>query len=142
MAGVVHVDEMFTVGEAFFASPSPSGEWGVVFEDDGDTGYLYATKWNHAGAGGPAEPMDALHIYNAANVTDRAKPSRLKLLWTETGSAAALLLNGYLHAIFDLGHARCFCRNNFPPPHGKSPFRRDEVWDPQLLEQFRPRKSS
>ena len=43
MAGYIVAEETFTVGEEFFLEgASPSTQYAVVFEDDGQTGYLYA----------------------------------------------------------------------------------------------------
>ncbi len=64
--------------------------------------------------------MDALHIYNVANVTDRAKPSVVQLVWSRDGLKAALLINRYPHAVFDFESRRGYCRTGFPPP--------DKIW--------------
>ena len=81
--------------------------YGIVFEDDGNTGYFYAA---HTEQG----ILDALHIYNVKDVTDRDTPSTISLLWDETFDLAALEINGYIHAVFDfIAHAG-YCRNAFP----------------------------
>jgi len=85
--------------------------YGIIFEDDGNTGYFYAA---HTEQG----ILDALHIYNVEDVTDRDLPSTVSLLWDETFDLAALEINGYIHAVFDfIAHAG-YCRNAFPAAYG------------------------
>ena len=93
-------------------SSSPSMPFGVAFEDDGETGYLYALEYNMA-----EQPIqDAVHIYNVAGVTDRAIPSTVEIVWSSDGQKAGLILNSYHHAIIDFGVRRIVCRSGFPAP--------------------------
>lgn len=90
---------------------SPEGRFVAVFEDDGDTGYFYALDTQ--AEGNPIQ--DALHIYNANNVTDRARPSMAKIGWSQDGLKAVLLINDYPHAVFDFSTRQGRCRTGFPP---------------------------
>lgn len=137
MPVLLDVDEEFRVGEAWFASVSPNKEWATVFEDNGETAYFYAMKWNPNGKGNFGPVLDALHIYNVASVADRHKPSRVQLGWIEDGTAAILLINKHPHAIFDRKGARATCRTGFPPPSERAPFKRGDAWDSSLVELFR-----
>lgn len=89
---------------------SPDGRYGSFFEDDGETGYFYALDL--ARTGNPI--VDAVHIYNVANVVDRHKPSRVKIVWSKDGMKCALLINEYPHAAFNFSARRGYCRTNFP----------------------------
>ncbi len=96
--------------KSFAAEDSPGGKFSAFFEDDGDTGYFYAwdlTRTDH-------RILDAVQIYNVANVVDKARPSSLEIVWSEDGLHCALLINGYPHAAFDFEAQRGFCRTNFP----------------------------
>lgn len=122
-----------TVGEPIAVEgPSPGSAFGVVFEDDGDTGYLYGLDF--ARKGNPI--VDALHIYNVDQVTDRDKPSLVQLVWSSDGLKAALLINGYPHAVFDFDARRGYCRSGFPPADANwTDF--DHSWDDCAVELFR-----
>jgi len=62
--------------------PSPSAEIGVVFEDEGETGYFHALDFARA-----ANPIvDALHIHNVQSVADKQLPSQAQILWSEEAS--------------------------------------------------------
>ncbi len=112
---ILDFEDTFIVGEdTYFDSISPMSSFGVTFEDDLTTGYLYAIDTQP-----DLQILDAVHIYNVANVVDKHKPSKFQIWWTDDGLIAALLINNYCHAIFDFGKEEGFCRTAFPWPNGK-----------------------
>lgn len=102
------------IGDVFLDGVSPKYDnYHLVFEDDGQTGYLYAYDTSNA-----EQPiLDALHIYNVHDVLDKDKPSLFQIVWSYDGLKGALLINNYSHAVFDLEKRRGYCRTNFPPPN-------------------------
>ena len=128
----VNIGEAIRVGdETFVASDSPAAEYSVVFEDDGDTGYLYALDTSLS----ESRILDALHIYNVANVVDKDKPSLVQIEWSEDGLKAALWINGYTHAVFDFAQKRGYCRTNSLSPNRKwTSFSKE--WSDAVLESF------
>jgi hypothetical protein len=110
------VSERFRPGtDTWIASDSPSSQFSAVFEDDGETGYFYAYD-----RGNPERAiLDAAHIYNVANITDRDRDSVADFVWSSDGLKAGLLINGHLHAVADFESRRAYCRANFPPPGGE-----------------------
>jgi hypothetical protein len=132
MKGTVGAQETIAVGtESFVDSVSPNDAFTTAFEDDGDTGYFYALERK----GGELSIVDALQIYNVANVVDRAKPSEITIVWSQDGSKSVLILNDYPHAVFDFTAKRAYCRTGFPPPSSKWP---DAVhqWSDAAMEFF------
>jgi hypothetical protein len=104
-------EQEVTVGsETVIESDSPDGSRGVVFEDDGETGYFYARDYS--------EPerffVDALYIYNSQAVADRDKPCRVKIIWTRDFKAAALLINFVPHAVYHFEERCGYSENPFP----------------------------
>lgn len=126
-------EETFTVGKPIvIEGPSPCADLGVVFEDDSTTGYLYGLDFSRQ-----EDPIvDAMHIYNVAQVVDRDKPSVVQLVWSTDGRQAALLINQYPHAVFDFEAKRGYCRTGFPPANSTWTDH-DHAWDDQALELFR-----
>jgi hypothetical protein len=111
-------EQTFRPGEkTFAAADAPNGQYSAFFEDDGETGYLYAVDLNRT----DNVILDAVQIYNVANVRDRDRPSTLSIEWSTDGLKCALLINSYPHAAFDFASKRGFCRANFPN------FRQSEV---------------
>ena len=103
--------EMLFVGSpAIFSVDSPDGRRSSFFEDDEDTGYFYALDLLRT----PDRILDAVQIYNVANVVARDRPSQVDILWSKDGSKCALLINDYPHAAFDFSARRGYCRTNFP----------------------------
>lgn len=125
------IESKVTVGtpDTFLDSTAAAGKVGVIFEDDGTTGYFYAIR-----PGAEIELLDALHVYDVATITDRQIPVTVQVFWDETWTAAVLLINGYGHALYDFQRAAGFCRNAFPPArNGQTPKR--ELTD-ELIEQY------
>jgi len=106
------VKQEITVGEPVTINcDSPSTQFSVVFEDDGETGYFYGLDFDQT-----ENPIcDALNIYNVQNVIDRAKPSTIWIGWSVDGLKSVLLINQHPHAVFDFSAKRGYCRSNFPP---------------------------
>jgi hypothetical protein len=112
-----------------FESPAPRGVFGVGFEDDGATGYVYGVRRRRLRS---PEILDALHLYNVSAVRDRDHAHRLEVRWASDGTRAAVFLNGHVHAAFAFSEQRAACMNAFPPP---SPWcRSGHEWDPSLVE--------
>jgi len=106
---IIHEEETFTVGEETFIDSVADNQNAVVFEDNCETGYFYAVDKNN-----DTKILDALHIYNVADIRDKTKPSSAKILWTEDDTKAFLYINNYCHAIFDFDTKAGYCRNAFP----------------------------
>jgi hypothetical protein len=119
-----------------FHADSPTGRFSVFFEDDGDTGYFYARDQQRD----PENSIvDAVHIYNVANVKDGHQPSKLSIVWSVDGSKCALLINNYPHAVFDFTARRGYCRTNFPnSPDSDVWIRSDHNWSEEAIDWLRP----
>ena len=130
MSCIVAAETTFTVGhDTWLAGDSHTIPFGCVFEDDGSTAYFYAVAIELE-----QEILDAVHIYNGANVTDRHLPSHAEILWSPDGWSCALLINDFAHAVFDFRQRRAYCRTGFPPPSEWAT--NDHSWDDSALDPF------
>ena len=130
----VALSEPLMVGTAcVFESDSQRKSHGVVFEDDGSTGYVYARDYSV-----PDQLfVDALHIYSVDGVTDRDIKSRLSIVWSADCRYAALIINQYPHAAFDFVQKCSYSRDIFPdadPTSGWTHF----PWDDSIRSYFSP----
>ncbi len=108
---ILGVEQELIVGtETVVESDSPDQTRGVVFEDDGETGYFYARDYSVP----DHYFVDALHVYNSQSVTDRNKPCRVKIIWTRDFKAAALLINQVPHAVFNFDERCGYANSPFP----------------------------
>ena len=94
---------------------SPAGRYAAVFEDDGETGYLYAVDTD-VEDGTPVR--DALLVYVAADVTDAQLASTLEIGWSDDGLKALLLINDEPHAAFDFERRQGWCLSGQPATGG------------------------
>lgn len=116
MRGYLLIEKSFTPGEAVFAeSKSNENNYAVVFEDDTDTGYFYALEINPDT--GEQRILDALHIYNLEELTEKDKPWSLKIIWSRDWLKCALVINANCHALFDFENQGGHNLNEFPPPN-------------------------
>jgi hypothetical protein len=130
MASTIVTEQLLNVGKSsLIEGPSPMTELSAVFEDDGEAGYFYALDTSIL----DNQIVDALYIYNVENVADRRNQSTVQIVWSEDGRKAALLINGYTHAIFDFEEKRGYCRTGFPEP---SESWSGHSWDDKALELF------
>jgi hypothetical protein len=118
--------------ETWIASDSPSTEFSGAFEDDGQVAYFYA--YDRSGSGGEGTILDAVHIYNVADVVDADRDSEAEVAWSTDGLKAGLLINGFLHAVLDFESRRAYCRSNFPPPGGAWEAPEREPWRDDLAK--------
>ena len=79
--------------------------------------------------------LDAVHIYNVANVVDSDRESTAEIIWSSDGLKAALLINDVPHAVIDFAAECSYCKTGFPPP-SRSWTR--GVWGAELMRFFEP----
>lgn len=130
MKGVIENEGVLNVGQAIvLESNSFVNSFATFFEDDGDTGYFYAADTQLE-----SPVLDALHIYNVMNVTDGNVASKVQIGWSNDGLKAALIINDYVHAVFDFESKRGYCRTGFPPIADWS--KDGHEWSDKALELF------
>lgn len=130
MKGMIGNEGILVVGEKILIeSFSPANSYGAFFEDEGTTGYFYALD---NGAENPV--LDALQIYNVSDVTDGHIPSKLQIAWSNDGLKAALVINDYVHAVFNFELMRGYCRTGFPPINSWS--KEGHEWSDTAIELF------
>lgn len=134
MAIHVVAEQEFVVGNRFvIEGAAPSGSLHAVFEDDGDTGYFYAL--DKSVEGNPL--LDAVHIYNAADVTDRQHSATAVIGWSVDHRKVVLLINDHPHAIFDFDARQGYCRTGFPPPNPEGSWSPGgHAWSESAVELF------
>lgn len=113
MSAILGAKQTIKVGqEAVIESDANDGSRGVVFEDDGNTGYFYARDYS-------VEDqlfVDALHIYSLKEVADADIPSEVHILWSADLMKVVLIINKHPHAVFDFKERCGYSRDQFPDP--------------------------
>ncbi len=78
---------------------SPDGKWLCVFEDDGETGYLYFCPLSSDGE--MIGIADALWIYNQISPSI-FECEKVDIIWSEDSMKSILIVDGECWGIFDL----------------------------------------
>lgn len=129
---MIYAEQEYSVGnELVLDSTSPKTAFAVVYEDNGETAFFYGLDTSREG--NPI--LDALHIFNVVNVTDKNIPSTVQIVWSGDGNKALLLINDYPHAAFNFAEKRGYCRTNFPPAD-KSWSNHSHEWEDEVLLKF------
>lgn len=115
-------EQKWTPGQdLFLESSSPENRYGVIFEDDGEAAYFYAVEKDEQGEG--LRVLDALHIHEEDDPEDEDdaqeddEPADLKIIWSRDWLKCALVLDGFVHALFDFENQGGYNINEFPPPN-------------------------
>lgn len=124
-------EQQWTPGKDLFVeSFSPENRYGVIFEDDGGAAYFYAVEKEAESDG--LRVLDALHIHEpeddneqqdpgesppGAKTNREQRPSDLKIIWSRDWLKCALVIDGFVHALFDFEDQGGYNINEFPPPN-------------------------
>ena len=126
-----------TVGKkSSMGSISPSGEFVVVFEDDGESAYFYALN---ASRNDP-RILDVINIYTVEHVSDCKTPCSIEIVWSNDGSRVILTIDDYPHAAFDFLAKQGYGRTNYPnvPRSEDNSWHSDDhKWSDSVLQWFR-----
>ena len=94
----------------WLASDSTFSSYRAVFEDDGETGYFY--PYDRAAGPGSKIIFPPVHIYNVADIIDRARRSNLEVVWSTDGLKAVLLINRAAHALLHFETRTSYCKQD------------------------------
>ena len=107
-------DHQWTAGEELYLERfSPENRYGVVFEDDGETAYFYAVEKDQERG---LQILDALHIRESGEVP-AADAADLKIIWSRDWLKCALVIDGFVHALFNFEDQGGYNIDEFPPPN-------------------------
>jgi hypothetical protein len=140
MNGYLMQEQKWTPGQdLFLESSSPENRYGVIFEDDGEAAYFYAVEKDKQGDG--LRVLDALHIHEEDDPGDEDdaqeddEPADLKIIWSRDWLKCALVLDGFVHALFDFENQGGYNINEFPPPNDFWT-QGDRKLTPELIQRF------
>ncbi len=97
-------------GPEAYQKPFEGSGYGVVFEDDGETGYFYATDERFS------EVLDALHLYDRGTQNEIVTGDQVFIVWNPRLLKAGIHYHGQFQAVVDFKNRRACCRTGFPSP--------------------------
>jgi hypothetical protein len=109
--------------------PFAGTEYGVMFEDDGDTGYLYAAneKFDRI--------FDALHLYNSSSPRhdELRRGDQFFVVWNPVLQKAGIYYHDQFQAVIDFRNRLACCRTGFPAPmKGDDLWNTPHMWDEKM----------
>jgi len=84
-------------------SSSPNNKWITVFEDNGETGYMYLCSSDENGEFDKI--VDHLWIYNRINPPIE-ECKKVSIIWSDDSNRTGLIVDGECWGIFDLSSKR------------------------------------
>jgi len=115
-------------GPESYAKAFEGSGYGLVLDDDGETGYLYITTEDFQ------EVYDALHLYNS-EMPESPKPGEtIYVIWNQAMLRAGIFYSGGYMAAVDFQSARACCLSGFPEPAPGGWCTSPHSWDPELIE--------
>jgi hypothetical protein len=118
-------------GEGVYQIALPELHHGLVFEDNGKTGYLYVTDETFA------KIHDTVHIYDHGDPNQLKKGQRAFIVWSAELKKAGLYFNDMFHAGVDFAGRETRSRSGFPP-NSTAPWSSDHRWRESIIEGLEP----
>lgn len=82
---------------------SPDEKWAVIFEDNGETGYMYLCYWESAN--GLEGIVDHLWVYNQIQPPIQ-ESKEVYFIWSDDSTRVGLVVDGECWGIFDIKNRR------------------------------------
>jgi hypothetical protein len=105
-------------GPGAYASALPGSGCGVVFEDDGQAGYLYVTNETHTYV------FDTLLLYDRGSHNQLFPGEHAAIVWNQKQKRAGLFYHHAFQAAVDFANRRAICRTGAGA----------HAWDDELIE--------
>jgi hypothetical protein len=104
---------------------------GVLFEDDGTSGYFYATN------GDNSEVFDALWVYDRSDDQALQPGAEAFIVWNPARRRAGLFYDERFHAAFDFVAKQGVCREGSSPASSTDWSPSGHTWDDSFTEGIR-----
>jgi len=114
-------------GPATYPLAFEQAGFGLVLDDDGETGYLYITSADFE------EVYDALHIYNSSGPEAPRQGDELHFLYNPRLLKAGLYYHDKFWAIVDYANSEACCRSGQPQAKPGGWCTSSHSWDEKMM---------
>jgi len=101
--------------------------FGLVLDDDGETGYLYITSADFE------DVYDSLHIYNSTGPEAPSQGDELHILYNSRLMKAGLYYRAMFWAIIDYAKSEACCRSGQPPSKAGGWCTSSHSWNEKMI---------
>ena len=119
-------------GEGHYEIPLDGADFGLVFEENKETGYLYVTT------SGFAEILDALHLYDRGTEEALRPEDEVFLVWSPDLEKAGFYFRGRFQAGVDFRRHEACCRSGFPTLPNTPWLRSTHEWNDKVVRGLEP----
>lgn len=92
------------------SSYSPNAPFAVLFEDDGEGGYVYAARLD-ANQNAEIEDVVELYQHHSEFLLPFQMPQDLNVVWSKSGEKAAVLIQQTFHVVFDFTESKTYAKS-------------------------------
>lgn len=118
-------------GEGVYQISLPDLGYGLVLEDNGDTGYLYITDPTFSNI------EDTVHVYDYGDADQLKVGQEAFIVWSLELKRAGLFYGGSFQAGVDFVRKQAVSRTGFPPTE-HPPWSPDHTWRESVVEGLKP----
>lgn len=118
-------------GEGVYRIALPELAYGLVFEDNGETGYLYVTDPEFE------KIHDAVHVYDRSDAHGLKSGQEAYIVWSSDLKRAGLYYGGVFQAGVDFKNQRAVSRTGFPAISSGS-WSSDHSWRDEVVQGLEP----
>ena len=118
-------------GPGHYPRPFQGTGYGVMFDDDGATGYLYATNEVFD------QILDSLHLYNVGNKACPKEGDDVFIVWNAELQKAGIYYANRFQAVIDFKNKLTCCRSGFPPK-GPGLWSASHTWNDTMTKGLEP----
>jgi len=114
-------------GEGVYQIALPELGYGLVLEDNGDTGYLYVTDPRFE------KIYDAVHVYDRNDAGHLETGQEAYIVWSSDLKKAGLYYHGAFRAGVDFKNKQIVSRTGFPPISNTN-WSSDHTWRDEVVQ--------
>jgi len=119
-------------GEGTYEIPLKGSRYGLVFEENEDTGYLYVTDSRHS------EIFDALHLYDRGEGDALRSGDEVFVVWAPGLQKVGFYYRERFQAVVDFGRQEARCRSGFPSLPNTPWLKAGHAWRDDVVSGLEP----
>ncbi len=119
-------------GEGAYEIPLDGSRFGLVFEENETTGYLYVTNDSYS------EILDALHLYDRGDSDALRSDDEVFVVWAPRLQKVGFYYRKRFQAVVDFAKREARCRSGFPSLPNTPWLKAGHAWEDDVVNGLQP----